>query len=467
MDQNTLKLTRHKYVHHLGESLHFLVEIICPLVVCCLLVIDPSFFVHDPRSRFLLLDQRQSSFKIEQTEKMLVWFILIPLLVSTATATAITPQQSEHHACLLGLSGTTSNTILISRGIIQSIQKINPKMSFTILTRDLLKANHSYQNMNHVTFFHGSMLNITDIQAACAHSDLAIFTSPTHPHLSHLDISTTILDGLELAHVKYFIYLSGSLSSPNSFHPNTLLSSFLHDQVMNYRFKDYALLSTGGWMELYWPRETISLLKYLPIFFGLSFPFPHHYTSMRDIGPVTALILFKIIYPGQYQVSTFVREFDLYDPQPYSSTSLTHLLSSSITRQSTLFNAGVWIPSLIATLSPVWRFIHHERLTYLSSLFQHYLSPSSSTSATGGGTTLVSGKGLVNTMSLLGFAPTTVEEYFQGVFSGEEKMTKVTKISGAQARANEIRREEMNEGMAVKKRRREKAGLGASQKEEL
>jgi hypothetical protein len=390
-------------------------------------------------------------------------FLIFSLALVNVCALGLASQPQPHAACLLGLSGAASKTAFISRGIIQSIQKIDPKMSFTILTRNPLQANHSYQNLNQITFYEGSMLNITAIQNACSHADLAIFTSPFHPHLSHLDIATTVLNGLELAHVKYFIYLSGSVNYPNSVsrqESRADLSSFLHEQVMSYRFDDYALISTGQWMELSWPSETITLLSYLPIFFGLSFPSPHHYTSIRDIGPVTALALYKIVYPGQYKVSTFIREFDLYDPQPYTSSRLSHLLTSVITPGTFLWNIGAWIPSVMAALSPVFQLIHHDRLTHLSSLFEQSLSSSRETE-----TESVTGRGLINTMSLLGFTPTTAEEYLRGVFSGE-KGTVASKISGAQARANEIRREQMNEGMAVRQRR-QKAALKTAQQGEL
>jgi hypothetical protein len=352
---------------------------------------------------------------------------------------------AKHHVCLLGLSGTTSKTIMISRGMIESISKIDSYVTFNVLTRHLQRGNQSYSHLNGVSITHGSMFNLTDIQSACQDADVAIFTVPISNQFTRLEMIEIILTGLELAHVKYFIYCSGSLDIPNSYHHVDELHQYLHKQVMEYRFKDYAMISTGGWMELYFSKDTVSFLSTLPIFFGISFPSPHPYTSMTDIGPVTALVLYKIIYPGRYKVSTHHRVFEIYDPQPYSSSKLA-LLLSSITQRKMIINAGAGIPYLLSTLSPVFQFLHLERLTYLSSLFGHYLSHQN---------TPVNSKGYLHTVGILGYTPTTVDQYFRGILLGE---VKVQKISGTQAKANQIRKEDMNEGMKKKLERKSKKG---------
>lgn len=196
-------------------------------------------------------------------------------------------------------------------------------------------------------------------------------------------------------------------------------------------------------MELYFSRDTVSFLSFLPVFFGITFPSPHPYTSMADIGPVTALVLFKIIYPGRYKVSTHHRVFEIYDPQPYSSSKLS-LLLSSITQRKMIINAGAGIPYLLSSLSPLFQFFHLERLSYLSSLFSHYLSHRN---------TPLNSKGYLHTVGILGYTPTTVDEYFRGILLGEAK---VQKVSGAQLKANEIRKEDMNEGMKQKLDRKSK-----------
>jgi hypothetical protein len=344
---------------------------------------------------------------------------------------------AKRHVCILGLSGTTSNTVMISRGMIRSISKIDSYVDFNILTRNLQKGNQRYSHLDGVSITQGSMLNISDIQTACKDADAAIFTVPISTQFTRMEMIEMVLTGLELAHVKYFLYFSGSLALPNSYHNTEKIHQYLHKQVMEYRFKDYAIISTGGWMELYFSKEALSLLSIIPVFFGISFPSPHPYTSMADIGPVTALVLYKIIFPGRYKVSTHHRLFEIYDPQPYSSTKLT-LLLSSITQSKTILNAGASIPYLLSNLSPVFQFFHLDRLTYLSSLFGHYLTHQN---------TPVSSKGYINTVGILGFTPTTVEQYFRGALLGEER---IPKISSTQAKANEIRQEDVNEGMKQK-----------------
>lgn len=356
-----------------------------------------------------------------KTKKMKLLFSVLILIFNL-----IVNVNCAHHICLLGLSGTKSNMITISRDIILNIRKIDSYAKFTILTRDLERGNKSYSDLSNVNIVYGSMLNISDIKLACSNSDIGIFTSPTHPTLDRIEISKIVLNGFEEAGIKYFVYTPGSLNVQNSYHNTQELYKFLRHQVLYFRFKDYAIISTGGWMELYFPQDTLALLSTLPVFLGINLPFQHQYSSMRDIGPVTALVLYRVLFRGQYHISTHKREFEIYDSQAYSAEQITHLLSTICQKQ--IYNFGQYFPYIFSTLQPVFKFLKHDRLTYLSELFSHYLSHPY---------TAVPTHGYYDTITVLGYTPTTVRQYFEHHLLGTKIERKVSKI---EKKANEIRK---------------------------
>lgn len=357
---------------------------------------------------------------------MMFIFVLSRLIIILLSFNFIKKVKSAHHICFLGLSGTKSNMISISRDMITNINKIDSYTKFTILTRDIQRGNESYSNLPNVNIIQGSMLNISDIKTACSNADVGIFTAPTHSTLNRLEISKIVLNGFEQAGVSYFVYAPGSLNVQNSFHNSKELYKYLREQIFYYRFKDYAVISTGGWMELYFPQSTLSLLKSLPIFFGINLPHSHQYSSMKDIGPVTALVLYRVIFPGQYHISTHKREFEIYDSQTYSSLQITQLLSKICQKQ--IFNFGQYFPHLLSNFLPFFQFIKNDRLIYLSELFTHYLTKPYIATPT---------NGYYDTITVLGYTPTTVRQYFEHHLLGYKiKRT----ISNIEKKSNEIRR---------------------------
>ena len=333
---------------------------------------------------------------------------------------------SAHHACVLGLSGSQSTISSVSRDIIQNIHKIDPYTKFTILTRDIEGGNQTYSDLPRVNVVYGSMLNTSDIKLACSTADIGIYHSPTHPSLSRLEISKIVLNGFEEAGVKYFVYTPGGLIVESSFHHSKEHYKYLRQQVLHFRFKDYAIISAGAWMELFFPIDTLSLLSYLPFFLGTNLPHQHQYSSIRDVGPVTALVLYRVLLTGQYQVSTHKREFEIYDSQSFSSEQITYLLSTICQKQ--IFNIGQYFPYLLSILHPLFKLLKYDRFVYLSELFTHYLSNPYVASPV---------NGYYDTITILGYTPTTVRQYLEHYILGKKIERK---ISNVEKKSNEIRK---------------------------